>query len=300
MRKYAVYQVDSFTKERFSGNPAGAVLNADGLSEAEMQNIARELNNSETAFFFKPENADYDGELRYFTPKTEVPTCGHATVAALYAKAVEEKLGECKLRIKTKVGILPMEIARIADDYRISMTQGAFEISPPLEGSLVDELLQGLRLTRPDLDGRCPIQIASTGHSKVLTGIKSRRTLNAIRPDNERLIALSAKIGCNGFFVFTFDTDKQGILTEGRMFAPAIGISEDPVTGNANGPLGAYLVRNQLVEAKGGMFRFVGYQGEAMKRPGKIEVEVAVEEGEPVRVTISGRAEIVFKTEMIL
>jgi PhzF family phenazine biosynthesis protein len=84
------------------------------------------------------------------------------------------------------------------------------------------------------------------------------------------------------------------------MFAPAIGISEDPVTGNANGPLGAYLVRNRLVEAKGGMFQFVGYQGEAMKRPGKIEVEVAVEEGEPVRVTISGRAGIVFKTEMIL
>lgn len=300
MKKYEVYQVDSFTKERFSGNPAGVVLNADGLSEAEMQKIARELNNSETAFLFKPENADYDGELRYFTPKTEVPTCGHATIAALYAKAVEEKLGDCKLRIKTKVGILPMEIARLADGYRISMTQGAFEVSPPLEDSLVDELLVGLRLSRLDLDGRCPIQIASTGHSKVLTGIKSRRTLNAIRPDDEKLIALSAKIGCNGFFVFTFDTDKPGILTEGRMFAPAIGIAEDPVTGNANGPLGAYLVRNKLVEAKGGVFRFVGFQGEAMERPGKIEVEVAVSGGEPVRVTISGEAVIVFKTEMIL
>lgn len=300
MRNYAVYQVDAFTKARFSGNPAGVVLNADGLSESEMQNIARELNNSETAFFFQPADAGYDGELRYFTPKTEVPTCGHATIAALYAKAVEEKLGNRKLRIKTKVGILPMEIARIEGDYHISMTQGAFEISPALEDFLVDDLLQGLGISRLDLDQRCPIQIASTGHSKVLIGIRSRRTLNAIRPDNEKLIALSGKIGCNGFFVFTFDADKPGTMTEGRMFAPAIGISEDPVTGNANGPLGAYLVHNGLVEAKGESFRFVGSQGEAMKRPGKVEVEVALSEGKPAKVTISGEAVIVFKTEMNL
>ena len=300
MGRYAIYQIDSFTKTKFSGNPAGVVLNADGLTEIDMQNVARELNNSETAFFFKPADPTYDGELRYFTPKTEVPTCGHATIAALYAKAVEEGLGNLTLRIKTKVGILPMEIAKNGDDYHISMTQGKIEISEALEDSIVDELLQGLRLSMLDLDPRCPIQIASTGHSKVLIGIKSRQALNEISPDNEKLIKLSKRIGCNGYFVFTFDTDKRGILTEGRMFAPAIGIHEDPVTGNANGPLGAYLVRNKLVEAEGESFRFIGFQGEAMKRPGTVEVEVAVAGGEPTKVKIGGAAEIVFKTEMIV
>jgi PhzF family phenazine biosynthesis protein len=300
MKTYTVFQVDSFTKTMFSGNPAGVVLNADGLSEMDMQNIARELNNSETAFFFSSTEPNCDGELRYFTPKTEVPTCGHATIAALYAKAVEEKLESCTLKIKTKVGILPMEIAKQADDYYISMTQGKFEISEPLEDMAIRDLLVAVKLSEADLDKRCPIQIASTGHSKVLIGIKSRTTLNELIPDNEKLIALSQKIKCNGYFVFTFDTDKKDVLTEGRMFAPAIGITEDPVTGNANGPLGAYLIHNKLVHANDGVFRFVGFQGETAKRPGRIAVEVTVTNGKPERVKISGEARIVFKTEITI
>ena len=81
MRRYTVYQVDAFTKEKFKGNPAGVVINADGLTEAEMQKIARELNNSETAFLFSPTSPDHDVWIRFFTPTIEVPVCGHATIA---------------------------------------------------------------------------------------------------------------------------------------------------------------------------------------------------------------------------
>lgn len=300
MKTYTIYQVDSFTDTLFSGNPAGVVLTADGLSTNDMQNIARELNNSETAFFFSPKDDSYNGELRYFTPKIEVPTCGHATIAALYAKAVEEKLNSCKLKIKTKVGILPMEIAKKGNGYYISMTQGKVKISESLNDSLIKELLIALRLKESDLDRRCPIQIASTGHSKVMIGINSRITLNEINPDNEKLIELSKKIMCNGYFVFTFDANKPDVLTEGRMFAPAIGVNEDPVTGNANGPLGAYLIHNRIVQEENGKFEFVGFQGEKVKRPGKIVVEVTVSKGIPERVKISGEARIVFKTEIII
>ena len=298
MKAYSVFQVDSFTREKFSGNPAGVVLNADGLTEKDMLNIARELNNSETAFFFSPTEPGYDGELRYFTPKTEVPTCGHATIAALYAKAVEERRESCVLRIKTKVGILPMEIAKRRDDYYISMTQGKFEISEPLEADIVRALLEALGLEQADLDARCPIQIASTGHSKVLIGIRERTTLNALAPDNGKLIELSKRIKCNGYYVFTFDSGAKDALTEGRMFAPAIGIAEDPVTGNANGPLGAYMICNKLAPCEDGVFAFTGYQGEAVKRPGRIAVEVTVRDGKPERVKIGGQARIVFKTEI--
>lgn len=82
MKTYNIYQVDSFTKNRFCGNPAGVVLNANGLSEEQMQQIARELNNSETAFILSPNSSHYDIEVRFFTPTKEVPICGHATIAA--------------------------------------------------------------------------------------------------------------------------------------------------------------------------------------------------------------------------
>lgn len=300
MKSYTIYQVDSFTNTLFSGNPAGVVLNADGLTDDDMQSIARELNNSETSFFFSPKDDTYDGELRYFTPKIEVPTCGHATIAALYAKAVEEKLGNCKLNVKTKVGILPMEIAMKGNGYYISMTQGEVYVSESLHGSLVKELLIALKIRETDLDARCPVQIASTGHSKVMIGIKSRNTLNEVNPDNGKLVDLSEKIKCNGYFVFTLDTNKPNVLTEGRMFAPAIGINEDPVTGNANGPLGAYLIHNKIMKEKNGKLKFVGFQGEKIQRPGSITVEVTVNKGIPERVKISGEARIVFKTEIIM
>ncbi|MDD9147914.1 MULTISPECIES: PhzF family phenazine biosynthesis isomerase [unclassified Sporolactobacillus] len=97
MKKYHLYQIDSFTKEKFKGNPAGVITNADGLSENDMQRIARELNNSETAFIFSSNNDTYDVHLRFFTPLREVPSCGHATIAAHYARALKNKLGSSRI-----------------------------------------------------------------------------------------------------------------------------------------------------------------------------------------------------------
>ncbi|MFC9120465.1 PhzF family phenazine biosynthesis isomerase [Streptomyces sp. NPDC057067] len=93
-----LYQIDAFSPAPFQGNPAGVVLSAEGLTEAQMQAVARELNNSETAFVLPPEGADHDVRVRFFTPTTEVPTCGHATVAAHYARAVEYGWDCCTIR----------------------------------------------------------------------------------------------------------------------------------------------------------------------------------------------------------
>ena len=297
MKTYTLYQIDSFTTTPFMGNPAGVITNADGLSDIDMQNIARELNNSETAFFLSPSNNDYDGELRYFTPAVEVPTCGHATIAAIYAKALENQWDNCTLHIKTKVGILPMQVIRSEDDFTIAMTQGKIEISNPLEDPYRKEIMSVLGLTEDDMDKRCPVKIASTGHSKVMIGINSRAKLNTLEPDFIKLANLSKRIQCNGYFVFTFDTDKKNVLTEGRMFAPAIGINEDPVTGNANGPLGAYLVYHNLVKYDDS-FYFNGYQGEKAGRPGIVTVNVKIKGGIPETVTILGKAVVFFKTEI--
>ncbi|MFQ6599983.1 PhzF family isomerase [Flavobacterium sp. C3NV] len=298
MKKLITYQIDSFTKEKFKGNPAGVVVNADGLNDYQMQQIARELNNSETAFLFHSDSADCDGVIRYFTPNTEVPICGHATIAAMYAKAIEEKLDSCILRFKTKIGILPFEIIKENEDYQILMTQGNFELGGIFDTTITQKMITALGLQKSDLDERCPIQIASTGHSKVMIGIKSREKLNTLSPSYNDLAQLSKEINCNGYFVFTFDSNDQDILTYGRMFAPAIGINEDPVTGNANGPLGGYLVQNNLVNFKNNEFEFNGRQGEKIDRLGVIKVKVSIEDNKPTLIQIKGDAVIVFRAEI--
>jgi PhzF family phenazine biosynthesis protein len=133
-----------------------------------------------------------------------------------------------------------------------------------------------------------------------MVGTKGRKTLNALQPDMIRLTGISGTIGCNGYFVFTFDSDSEDIFTHGRMFAPAIGIPEDPVTGNANGPLGAYLVHHQILSAADGVVTFRAKQGEAIGRPGIVTVSVEVREKRPVKVQVGGNATIVFKTEIVI
>lgn len=298
MKKYRVYQVDAFTKNRFEGNPAGVVANADGLTEAQMQAIARELNNAETAFILSPAAPDHDVWIRFFTPTTEVPSCGHATISAHYVRALEKGLSQCTIRQRIGIGILPVDIVKEDSGTRIIMTQGDIEISDPVDVKSQADIIHALGLSPHDLEGQCPIQIASTGHSKVMVGIKSRSTLNSLQPDLTLLTSISKRIGCSGYFVFTFDSDDEGILTHGRMFAPAIGIPEDPVTGNANGPLGAYLVHNKRLEAQDGAVSFKGKQGEAIGRPGIVTVTVEVKDGKPCKVQVCGDATIAFKTEM--
>lgn len=314
MARYRVYQIDSFTRTKFEGNPAGVVSNADGLSDAQMQQIARELNNSETAFIFNSAHPDYDVEVRFFTPTNEVPLCGHATIAAHYVLAKERAEGRCVHRLeasakgrstitrqKTKAGILAVETTAINNDWRIRMFQGEPHFEQPFAPEIRAEILAALGLAEQDLRSDCPVAIASAGHSKVFIGIASRATLDALTPDWERLKKVSALISCNGFYVYTLDEQAE-ILVHGRMFAPAIGILEDPVTGNANGPLGLYLVHHGLCAAlhDEASFEFSILQGEAIGRPGTMRVHVDIEKGEPVAVNIVGEAVEVLRTEIEL
>lgn len=300
MRQYTLYQIDSFTKEKFTGNPAGVVSNADGLSEDEMQNIARELNNSETAFILSPESDEYDVHVRFFTPLSEVPICGHATIAAHYARAIEKGMNTSRVYHKTGAGILPVDILKENNDYKITMTQGKIEFGNIIEGENKKNLTKALKIDESELLENYPIQIVSTGHSKVMIGIKNIETLNGLKPNFDALCKLSNIIKCNGYYVFTMDSQNDNILVHGRMFAPAIGINEDPVTGNANGPLGAYLVHHNFVNHNNSLFKFKAKQGEAIKRAGMIDVQVAIENKEPVEVKISGNAVIVFKSKICL
>jgi PhzF family phenazine biosynthesis protein len=298
MKKITVYQVDSFTTEKFKGNPAGVVPDAKGLTENEMQAIARELNNSETAFILPPESYGHEVRIRFFTPLVEVPSCGHATVAAHYIRAIENNFPSRTYNHKTGIGVLPVDIIKNDSDYKIFMTQGKPVFGDIINGDQRKIILSALHLDEDDIDSRAPFQIVDTGHSKVMIMIKNKTTLNNFKPDFAALKALSSKIKCNGYYVFTFDSDDKDILINGRMFAPAVGINEDPVTGNANGPAGAYIVKYNLTKVYDNRLYFTAKQGEAINRAGIIEVNVDVEDGNPARVKIGGNAAIVFKTEI--
>jgi PhzF family phenazine biosynthesis protein len=298
MMKRTVYQVDSFTRNVFEGNPAGVVTNAEGMDEEKMLRIAREMNNSETAFIINRASDEYDIEVRFFTPTKEVPICGHATIAAHYVYAKEHGIGTGVIRQKTKAGILPVEVQKEGSDTRIVMTQAGIEYGKILDAKQQDALLHGLNIGSREIEEGLPVQIVSTGHSKVMVPIKRKGILDSITINPSILTELSNEIGCNGFYVFTFDSQEKGILVSGRMFAPAIGIHEDPVTGNANGPLGAYLTHYGKIEKRKDGYTFEIKQGEAINRKGYMKVHVFSNEHDAELVKISGHARIVFKTEI--
>lgn len=301
MRIYQVYQVDSFTKEKFHGNPAGVVPEADGLSEEEMQQIARELNNSETAFVFRPDGPDHDVQVRFFTPIKEVPLCGHATIAAHYVRVVEKLAAPGRILQKTKAGILPVDVTEKDGDILVTMTQGTPWVGDPFSDETVSRIADALGIQVGDIRTDCPVCAASAGNGKIMVGIKDEKILHGLAPDMEGLKEISKETGWTGFYVFTLDPGKDP-LVHGRMFGPAVGVNEDPVTGNANGPLGAYLVHYGLCceTDKQDEFRFRIRQGEAMKRDGEMEVRTVIKNGQPVLIQITGQAVAAFRTEIVL
>lgn len=298
-RRVTVYQVDAFTETPLSGNPAGVVTDAEGLSDADMLAIAREMNISETAFLLPPQDETHDIHIRYFTPRVEVPICGHATIAAHTVNAMRKGLSGCALRMRTKAGDLLVEVVQENGAYRVRMIQARPEFHAPLGDGRISEIASALGVMRESLRADLPVQVVSTGHSKVLVPFRRREDIDALHPDFGALARLSPQIGSNGYFCFVIGEAPRGALTYGRMFAPAVGIAEDPVTGNANGPLGAYIVKHKAVSIPAGRnFSFKAAQGDAMGRPGEMHVDVVIENGEPVNIAITGSAVIVMQAEM--
>jgi PhzF family phenazine biosynthesis protein len=298
-RRIQIHQVDAFTQRRFTGNPAGVVLNADSLEDAEMLAIARELNNADTAFILSPDAEDHDVRARFFTPRTEVGFVGHATVAAHYV--LSRRAGsESRRRQKSRAGIVSVEIRGSGEQRRVAVRQSC----PPLGRELNERerlaVLDALALASDDLDLRLPLRIVGSGSTRLMVAVRGPEQLKQLKPDFARLTTLSAQVGAAGYFVFTLAPQARDCLTESRMFCPALGIPEDPVSGNAHGLLGAYLAHYALLAREGSRASFSGAQGHYLNRPGRVDVELEFRDGSLDGVWIIGQAVSIFETELTL
>lgn len=295
-RTLAVFQVDAFTRQRFAGNPAGVVLGADALTDEDMLAIARELNNADTAFVLSPDAADHDVRIRFFTPRTEAAFVAHATVAAHYV--MSRRPGPKRLRQKQKSGIVEIEIRGDDEARRVVIHQAP----PPVGRELLPRerlaVLDALALSSGDLDSRCPLLICGTASTRLMVGVRGAEQLRQLKPDAARLTTLSAQLGAAGYFVFTLAPQLAGVLTEARMFCPAIGIAEDPVSGNAHGMLAVYLAARDLVPRSGDKAAFSGAQGHYLNRPGRVDVELDFSNGTVGSLRVVGDAVLVFETSI--
>lgn len=281
-RKLWIY--DSFTNEKFKGNPAGVVLDGNGLDEDQMQLIARELGYPETVFIFKD---DSKIKVRFFTPKDEIDLCGHATIA--YGTALVESgminvnEGENRIDIETNLGILPIIITMENKKIKNIMM---YQASPKLSKDFIldkEKLAKSLNISRDDFREDIDIVKAYTGVWDLMIPLKSKEALDNIDGNMNLIKELSRELGIISLHPFYLDENKQ---LYARNLAPIVDIDEEAATGTSNGALTYYLYSLEIVKDRE---EISVIQGEQMGRKSEIRGKIQLENGE-VKVLIGGTA----------
>lgn len=296
MKKIKIYTVDAFTDELFKGNPAGVAVLDEHLEDRLMQNIAKEMNLSETAFLLKSDKENIDFSVRYFTPVSEVDFCGHATIGSAwilgtlydYMNKIES------LTLETNIGIVTVKWEITSGKLNSVMMQQVTPIVKDFDEAITG-LLEHLQLTMDDIDTRYKVKYAFTGIWHLMIPVKSKEKMMEITPNYKKLALHNQKRGIITTHLFTFDTEEGLVYT--RDFAPAVGVDEDPVTGSASGALAGYLVKEGIINQNS---EFLMLQGNSMNRLGKINIktkvlddEIIIEVGGKAKVVINGHIEII-------
>ncbi|WP_096189965.1 PhzF family phenazine biosynthesis protein [Evansella halocellulosilytica] len=293
MTKYSYSLVDVFTDRLFGGNQLAVLPNAEGLSDQLMQKIAAELNLSETAFVFQATNPENHNRVRFFTPQTELPMAGHPTIGTAYVLTsnaiIKTKQGANQLVFEEGVGNIIVTVHNENNEIKhIEMNQPLPKFGDYF--SRIDSAAELLSLNQTDIDTRFPIQSVSTGVPFLFIPVKSTRTMKDINFNSE----IWKKMFRHNEYtkhIFVFSTDKanEESIVRSRMFAPAMGIAEDPATGAASGPLGAYLVEHGIVTTQqNGNYKIRSEQGVEMGRPSFIDITVVKQEDHYKEIKIGG------------
>ncbi len=307
MPTYSFIQCDVFTRQAFGGNPLAVFPEAEGISDATMQAIAREMNLSETVFVLPPTDpAQALRRLRIYTPGTELPMAGHPVVGTWNVLArlgvvspPEGGDGVVTIHQELKVGILPVAIEFSGGEpVKVVMTQPPPQIGEPLE--ITDAVARALSLSPEEIGfDQFPIVIASTAVPFLMAPVRAREALSRIVINSSALSELIQQTGVSGVYAVSPETHSPAALVSSRMFSDAtLGIGEDPATGSAAGPLAATLVHFGAAQPVNGVARFVIEQGVDMGRTSYIEAEVEGERGAARLARIGGATVTVAKGEI--
>lgn len=278
---------DVFTEKQFGGNQLAVFTDGSELDPAAMQNIAREMNYSETTFLLPPERGG-DFRVRIFTPARELPFAGHPLVGSAFV-IVSEKLKApdsplTRLTLETGVGPIEVEVAvKNGRPGRTTMTQPL----PTVRGEYSDmsALARALSLDAAHIKNTgLPVETIFNGIAVMIVPVDSPAAIEGIRVDSGALEQISREVGASTVLVFNRHTVSAAGTVHCRVFAPAAGVAEDAATGSANGPLGFYLVRHKLVEVES-TTRVVSEQGYEMKRPSLLYIDVSVD---PITSAVTG------------
>ncbi|MCY3780690.1 MAG: PhzF family phenazine biosynthesis protein [Chloroflexi bacterium] len=282
--------LDVFTEEQFGGNQLAVFPDPpEDLSPVTMQQIARELNLSEVTYLFPPVDQANDYRLRIFTPAAELPMAGHPTVGTAFALAHLGGLGNLRSErtVVFEEGIGPITVTIEADaDGR----PGDVWMRQPLPqfGKVFHDrrrIAEMLSLDEEDLLNGVPLQVLSSGLPFLFVPVRSLEAVKRAQLRQDRWLNLLAGSSAANVFITTPETVSESAAAHSRMFAPALGVSEDPATGSATGPLGAYLLKYGLAAEE----EMICEQGFEMGRPSIIRVRIERDGSDMSGVAIGGR-----------
>lgn len=287
---YSYFLLDVFSDQIFSGNQLAVFPDANDINPNIFQSIARELNLSETVFVLRSKTG-INPTMRIFTPTRELPTAGHPTIGTAYLLAKES--GEKSIEVNQKIGPI-----KVAIDYE-NGEPGMITMSQPLPvyGRIFGDrksIAEMLSLKEKELD-EYSIQEISCGNNILLIPIRHVEILKKIKIKTDQLEELATKIDTTQLYCFSIH-GVQGGDVHGRMFAPLLGIYEDPATGSANGPLACYLAKHGILKMP-----VVSLQGLEMGRPSKLYLDLGFSaDNEISEVKVAGKCKLVGKGELFL
>lgn len=290
MPKCTFYIVDVFAEKKFEGNQLAVFLCENGITDSEMQKIAKEMNYSETTFITSIENYT----VRIFTPEIELPFAGHPALGTAYVIQREIIKSNIKtLLLNLKIGQIPILFKyKSGEAEEIWMEQNV-----PAFGQFFDpELITNtLYLREEDIDIRFPIQEVSTGLPFIIVPLKTLDALKRARVEREKFFDLVENTNAKSILIFCPEARKKGNHLSVRVFTEVPGF-EDPATGSGNGCLASYLVHHQYFGKSSVDIRVE--QGYEIGRPSLLLLRSEENEGQ-ISVSVGGKAYIVAKGELL-
>ncbi len=284
MDKPRFYITDVFTTRKYGGNPLATFVDCESLSDQEMQQIAKEINFSETTFVTscQPKNGGYD--IRIFTPNAEVDFAGHPTLGT--AHVIRHKLLQTPVKeivLNLRAGKIPVTfIETPAQPTVLWMKQMVPTFGKKLDASTLAKVLG---IEPSDIDQRWPIEEISTGFPHIIVPLKNRDALKRVKINKDRNFALVTDAWAKIILVFSQESYEPSQHLSVRVFADFYGIPEDAATGSGNGALAAYLLRHQLFGSLN--LEVAAGQGYEMGRPSTLTLRAIVNKTE-IEVFVGG------------